>query len=95
MFTSENAAQHGRKGGKVTAERHGREHLSEIGRRGFHAHAEKWFGSIEAYKQHLAERCAYNYWRQTDRPMKRDRDGRPVWPTRKPVHPSVKDGIPF
>ena len=95
MFTSENAAQFGRKGGKATAERHGLEHFREIGKRGFEAHAEKWFGSVQAYKEHLAERCAYNYWSQSGRPAKRDADGRPIFPTHKPVHPSVKSGIPF
>ncbi|MCB8946160.1 MAG: hypothetical protein H6658_20640 [Ardenticatenaceae bacterium] len=90
MFNSDNAREYGRKGGKTTAQRHGREHLSRIGRKGFKARAEKWFGSEAAYKEHLAKRCAYNYWKQSGRPMKYDVDGNPIWPDRYPLHPSVK-----
>lgn len=92
MFTSDNAAKHGSKGGRETVKRHGRDHMSRIGKDGYQAVIDKHFGGDEsAYKKHLAEQCGWNYWRQSGRPMKYDRSGRPIW--RKPFHPAHK--IPF
>lgn len=43
-FTSQTAREAGRKGGLTTAQRHGREHMRRIGRRGFHATVQKVYG---------------------------------------------------
>jgi hypothetical protein len=49
-FTPENAAAMGRKGGKRTAERHGRAHMQRIGKLGFAATVKK---------HHNGDRAAY------------------------------------
>jgi len=43
-FTKDTAAALGRKGGQATAEKHGREHMRKIGRKGFHAVVRKHYG---------------------------------------------------
>lgn len=43
-FNSKSAAEAGRKGGLTTVERHGRSHMQQIGRKGFHAVVKKHYG---------------------------------------------------
>lgn len=92
MFTPDNAAKHGSKGGRRTVERYGSEHMAQIGRKGFEATTQRHFNGCEvAHKQFLAGLCRWNYWLQSGLPMRYDRDGRAIW--LKPDHPSQK--IPF
>jgi general stress protein YciG len=96
MFTPNNAAKHGSKGGRQTVNKHGREHMSQIGRKGFEATTERHFnGDPNKHKSWLAELCRWNYFAATGLPMKHDRDGRAIWPSRKPRHPADSSGIPF
>jgi general stress protein YciG len=43
-FTRKTAKAMGRQGGRATVARHGREHMAEIGRRGFKATCQKHYG---------------------------------------------------
>lgn len=53
-FTAENAAEHGRKGGRATVERHGRGHMSTIGARGFWTTVRRhWGGDARAFVNYL------------------------------------------
>jgi hypothetical protein len=46
----------GQKGGRTTVERHGREHMSKIGKRGFAVIVQKyWNGDRDAYCRRLKE----------------------------------------
>jgi len=92
MFTKDNAAKHGSKGGRVTVERHGAKHMRRIGRKGFESTTERHFGGCEdAHKYFLGRLCRWNYWKQSGLPMRYDRDGRAIW--LKPDHPAHK--VPF
>lgn len=92
MFTKANAAKHGSKGGRTTVKRHGRDHMSRIGRKGYEAVIDKHFdGDESAYYQYLYQLCGWNYWLQSGRPMKYDVNGRAIW--QPPTHPAHK--IPF
>jgi hypothetical protein len=44
-FTSENAAQMGRRGGLATVKRHGAAHMAKIGRLGFWATCKRHYGN--------------------------------------------------
>jgi hypothetical protein len=53
-FTKENAAHMGRKGGRATATKHGRAHMSRIGARGFWETVKRhWDGDARAYVNYL------------------------------------------
>ena len=55
-FTSATAADFGRRGGQATVKRHGRAHMSKIGKAGFAAMVEKyWKGNREACLRRLKE----------------------------------------
>lgn len=85
--------QLGRKGGLATVAKHGRRHMSQIGRRGFEATTELYFdGDEELHKRFLARMGQHVYWVSTSIPMKWTRNGRPLWPERMPVHPAHVDG---
>lgn len=78
----------GRRGGRATVKKHGRAHMSDIGRRGFAAVTVRRFGGNDrAHRDHMAARMSHLYWRQTGLPMKHDCHGQPVWPDRMPVMP--------
>ena len=53
-FTKANAARMGQKGGRRTAEKHGRAHMSKIGGRGFWETVRRhWDGDARAYVNYL------------------------------------------
>jgi hypothetical protein len=53
-FTSAGAADYGRRGGRVTAQRHGTAHMSRIGRAGFAATVKRhWAGDSAAFVDYL------------------------------------------
>jgi len=53
-FTKDTAAHFGRKGGRRTVEKHGREHMSKIGVRGFWRTVERhWEGNARAFVNYL------------------------------------------
>ena len=53
-FTTANAAQMGQRGGRRTAEKHGRAHMSRIGARGFWETVKRhWDGNPRAYVNYL------------------------------------------
>ncbi|MDQ2995526.1 MAG: hypothetical protein M3R61_00500 [Chloroflexota bacterium] len=53
-FTKENAAAMGRRGGTQTAARHGRDHMSKIGVRGFWTTVNRhWDGDAKAFVNYL------------------------------------------
>ena len=67
-------------GGKATVEKHGRKHMSEIGKRGFETTTKRYFGGDkEAHKQYLIEELGHAYWKATGLGMKRDASGKRVW----------------
>jgi hypothetical protein len=56
-FTSETARAEGAKGGKTTAQRYGREHMAEIGARGFAKKTERHFdGNPKAHLEFVQRR---------------------------------------
>ena len=79
----------GRRGGRATAAKYGRVHMSTIGRRGWLVTTARYFlGSERLHATWLATAGAYVYWRESGLTMKRDADGRPVWPEALPTHPA-------
>lgn len=82
------------KGGAAVVAKYGRQHMQEIGRRGFDATTKRYFQSEAHHKAWLRDHCGYLYWEQTNLPMKHTSSGETVWPT-KPVHPSRDDYVPF
>ncbi len=53
-FNKDTAATYGSKGGKRTFEKHGRDHMSKIGVRGFWRTVERhWEGNARAFVNHL------------------------------------------
>jgi hypothetical protein len=55
-FTSATAASFGQRGGQTTVKRHGRAHMSKIGKAGFEATVQKhWQGNREAFLRRLKE----------------------------------------
>jgi hypothetical protein len=55
-FTKDTAARFGRKGGRRTVEKHGREHMSTIGVRGFWRTVERhWEGNARAFVSYLIQ----------------------------------------
>ena len=56
-FTRDTAADFGRRGGQATVKRHGRQHMSEIGKAGFEAMVQKyWNGDRAACLRRLKEK---------------------------------------
>jgi general stress protein YciG len=77
-------------GGKTTVQRHGREHMSAIGRKGWLVSTARYFlGSERLHKQYLARLGAHVYWTQSGLSMKYDISGNPVWPEQPPTHPAA------
>lgn len=93
-----NRAEHCRriasKGGRAVVAKHGREHMSRIGRKGFEATA-KYFGSESRYKNWLAIKASHNYWKSTGLPPKYDFNGIPVFPMEPPLAPWDERYTPF
>lgn len=83
----------GSKGGKQTFARHGHEHMSRIGRKGFDATTEKYFRNEREHKLFLAEMGAYTKRKSAD--LKYARDGVPIFPDQKPTHPAHRDFTEF
>ncbi|HEY0739294.1 MAG TPA: hypothetical protein VGD69_30510 [Herpetosiphonaceae bacterium] len=55
-FTTDTAATFGKRGGSTTVKRHGRSHMSTIGKRGFEAMVQKyWKGDRAACLRRLKE----------------------------------------
>ena len=76
-------------GGRQTVARHGRAHMSQIGRRGWNVVTARYFlGSDLLHRRWLATAAAFNYWQMTGLTMKTGPDGAPIWPDRLPVHPA-------
>lgn len=62
MFTKENARELGTKGGRANVAKHGRSHMSNIGRKGFESTTKRYFqGSEHLHKQWLADEGRYQY----------------------------------
>src|SRR5690554_1408054 len=79
----------GRKGGLATVAKHGREHMSRIGHRGYLVTTCRYFlGNDQLHNRWLATMGLHNYWRQSGLPMKHDQDGNPIWPEEPPIHPA-------
>lgn len=79
------------KGGRTTAARYGREHMSAIGRKGWLVTTARYFvGSERLHAAWLAAMGSHVYWRESGMVMKRDGDGRPVWPEEAPEHPAAR-----
>jgi len=92
MFTKENAASYGQKGGMATYRKYGRDHMIAIGRKGFDRTTSLYFnGCPDSHKNWLASNGLFNYWVQTGLPMRYGVDGRPIY--RYTPHPS--QSIPF
>ena len=83
------------KGGRALVAKHGRQHMSHIGRKGFEATARKYFRSEQDYKNWLAIKSAFNYWNSTGLPPKYDINGIPVFPTEPPPAPWEKGYTEF
>ena len=89
MFTKENAREMGSKGGRATVRKHGKQHMSQIGKAGKNRVVELYFdGDEAAFINWFTELGLYNYWSSTNIQMKRDFAGNPIWPESKPVHPA-------
>jgi hypothetical protein len=59
-FTKDNAAKHGRQGGRRCRELHGREHMRTIGARGFDATvARHWAGDRAGYVAWLRDHARF------------------------------------
>lgn len=82
-------------GGRATVQRHGSEHMRQIGKRGFEVTTARHFRSEQHHKRWLAEMGAYTYWRQTNLPMRYGRNGEPIFPTTRPSHPAHPDHTEF
>ena len=79
----------GVKGGQTTLKRHGRDHMSHIAFRGYEVTVARYFAGDEAaYRRWFVACGAYAYWSATGLPMKRNVDGRPLWPEKRPLHPA-------
>lgn len=79
----------GSKGGRATVARHGRAHMSEIGRRGYMVTTCRYFlGNDQLHNRYLARMGAHVYWRDSGLPMKHDANGKPIWPQDMPQHPA-------
>lgn len=88
--------QIGRKGGQTTVQRHGRDHMSRIGKQGFQTTTNRHFqGQRSWHIAWLRVAGEHAYWSSTGLPMKRDRDGRAIWPEDAPTHPAHEGGLPF
>lgn len=86
----------GRRGGQATVAKHGPEHMREIGRRGFEVTTKRHFqGSKALHKRWLVECGTWAYWNDTQLKMKRDFDGRSIWPENKPEHPAHENWTAF
>jgi general stress protein YciG len=85
----------GSRGGRQTVAKHGRAHMSRIGKRGFETTTRRHFRNESHHKQWLREAGAWAYWRSTNIPMKRDRHGNPIWPETLPPHPAHSDYTEF
>lgn len=98
-FTKQNASGLGRRGGQSTVAKHGNDHMKQIAKKGFEATTKKYFhGSRTAHIIFLRELGAWAYFQMTQITMKRDADGRGIWPEAKPTHPAhldPKDNVPF
>lgn len=94
-FNRDNASKCGKKGGRTTVRKHGRQHMSKIGRKGFEQTTNLYFGGDEnAHKEYMAEMGRWQYFTQTGLRLKHDRDGNPIF--RRPQHPANKPGdVPF
>jgi general stress protein YciG len=76
-------------GGKATVNKHGRQHMAEIGKRGFMVTTCRYFlGNDWLHKRWLSAAGTFNYWQSTGLTMKRDMDGQPIWPESMPLHPA-------
>ncbi len=82
-------------GGRATVQRHGSEHMRQIGQRGFQSTTDKYFRNERHHKQWLAEMGAYTYWQQTNLPMRYGRNGEPIFPPIRPTHPAHPDHTEF
>lgn len=92
MFNKQNAARYGQKGGMTTYARYGREHMAEIGRKGFEKTTLLHFhGRREWHINWLVQKGIFTYWLQTGIPMRYGVDGKPIY--RDVDHPSRT--IPF
>lgn len=89
--------ERGRLGGLATSQKYGKEHFSRIGKKGFQATTDKHFQGQRAYHlSWLRQSGLHAYWSSTGLSMKRDLDGRAIWPETKPIHPAhSEDGLPF
>lgn len=88
--------QLGSKGGRATVEKHGRGHMSKIGKQGFQATTDKYFQGQRAYHLSWLRRAgAYAYFKMTGLSPKSSIDGLPIWGT-KPPHPAHEEtDLPF
>lgn len=79
----------GAKGGQTTVRRHGRNWMAHIGIKGYEATVARYFaGDERAYRRWFVRCGLHAYWAATELPMKRDTNGRPLWPEEKPLHPA-------
>ncbi len=77
------------KGGKALVKKHGKEHMSAIGRKGYVVTVSRYFlGDDRLHRQWLLKAGLYAYWQSTGLPMKYTADGVPLWPEAAPVHPA-------
>lgn len=90
MITKENARLLGSRGGRSTVQRHGREHMVAIGRRGFDTTTQRHFGGDEnRHKEWLGEMGVHQYWLQSSLPA----TGKHAW-HKRPIHPAHVSDIP-
>lgn len=79
----------GAKGGRATVEKYGRQHMREIGKRGYMVTTCRYFqGNEQLHNQWLREAGLHTYWKSSGLPMKRGPDGKPIWPEEMPTHPA-------
>lgn len=81
-------------GGQATVQKHGKQHMSKIGRKGHETVINRYFqGDEQLFNNWLRRISAYTYWQSTGLPMKRDRQGRGIWPEEKPLHPAQANQV--
>lgn len=77
------------KGGRALVAKHGRAHMSTIGKRGYMVTTCRYFlGSDQLHNRWLTTAGLAAYWLATGLPMKRTRTGAAVWPEEIPAHPA-------
>lgn len=76
-------------GGRALVAKHGRSHMSAIGKRGYMVTTCRYFlGKEKLHKKWLITAGLAAYWAATGLPMKRTRSGAAVWPEEIPTHPA-------